>query len=106
MAENRNNPTSQLQIRQAELEKKMGDQNPFHGAVARVYNDLGGDDFLKEWAEEYPSDFFRMMAKMAPAPDAHRMAPNAQIHLHLPDGLGPSPLDVVGGETLEPVKDE
>lgn len=70
--------------------------SPFHRMLGHTLMELGGLDFVANWAEENPTQFMNMlMACSTPPPSA---APQQQrdtgIHIHMPPGLGPGPLDI------------
>jgi len=65
--------------------------------LGRTLEELGGLDFVVEWAEGNPDGFMRLMLAVNPTQQAHTTATGVQgpvINLNLPQGLGPGPLDI------------
>lgn len=57
--------------------------------ILETFDLIGGVSAFSRWADENPSDFYRMWAKLAPPPDA--MDPGAQVKvIHV---VPRSPLD-------------
>lgn len=79
--------------------QKFREQHPLHAAFASVYERLGGEEFLLDWAEENPDKFFAMMAKMAPA--APPKGQHGGLHLHVHPTLAAGPLDEVKGQVID-----
>ena len=76
------------------LNEVLDQQHVLHGAFGRVYDRLGGEEFLYGWAEDNPGRFLSMLVKMTPA-----VQPTAgiqgDVHLHVHAALAPTELDVV-----------
>lgn len=70
-------------------------QSPLHGAMGRIYERLGGEDALLDWAEQNYGEFLKILIKLAPPPQHNDKPGQAVVNINLPEGLGPSPLDVV-----------
>ena len=49
-----------------QIKAALGAQHAIHGMFADVLHDLGGKDFVLEWARENPSRFLMMLTKMTP----------------------------------------
>ncbi len=79
------------------MREKMAGQHPFHERLADVYERMGGDDALQEWAEENPGQFYNMMMKAAPPPQVSPKAGGLSLTLALHPALAPGPLDVTPG---------
>jgi hypothetical protein len=45
----------------------MSDQHPIHGIVGEVFAELGGKQWLFEWAEENPSKFVGLLKSSIPS---------------------------------------
>ncbi len=69
--------------------KAMQEQHPIYGAFGMVFEKIGGVDGLAEWAEDNPTDFFRIFSRMVPQDHAG----SGQINIQINNQLGPSPLD-------------
>ena len=73
---------------------KLQSQSPLHGAMGRVYQRLGGEEALMDWAEENYGEFLKIMIKLAPPPQEKPGGGNTgSVTINLPEGLGPSALD-------------
>lgn len=73
--------------------------SPIQRLLGETLKELGGIDFLVDWAEDYPEQFMRIL--MAANPTAVLQGPNSSgptINLNLPPGCGPGPLDVVADQ--------
>ena len=49
-----------------QFKEVMQQQHVMHGMFSRVFERLGGEDFLYEWGEENPGRFITLMCKMTP----------------------------------------
>ena len=79
-----------------ELVEPFLEGTPFQRLLGTVLDELGGTDFVVEWAEENPTAFMTMLAATMPPPDTGNVQTGGnQLHVHLPEGLGPGPLDIV-----------
>jgi hypothetical protein len=87
-------PRNSLQERQLALRQKMAGQHPFHESLANVYEQMGGDDALLEWAEENPGQFFNLMMKASPPPQSNAKGGGLSLTLALHPALAPGPLDI------------
>lgn len=95
MANDPNTPTSLLQERQLALREKMRNQHPFHERLALIYDQMGGDAALLEWAEDNPTQFYQLMMKASPPPLPNQGKQGGlSLTLVLPEELRPGPLDV------------
>lgn len=82
----------------ATMEQANANSHPFHRMLGKTLLDLGGEDFIADWAEEHPSEFMRlMMATVPPQQPAGSKGSNA-ININLHPGLAPGPLDVVSDQ--------
>lgn len=87
----------ELMISPVELLRTEG--SPIQRLLGETLNELGGLDFMVEWAEDYPEQFMRVL--MAANPTAVLGGPTSSgptINLNLPQGCGPGPLDVVADQ--------
>ncbi len=75
----------------------LSSQHALHGMFGRVFERLGGEDFLYEWAEDNPGRFLSMMTRMTPglAP-TQGLGGDVQLHVHAT--LAPTQLDVVSDQ--------
>ena len=69
--------------------KAMREQHPIYGAFGMVFDKIGGVEGLAEWAEDNPTDFYRIFSRMVPADNTG----SGQINIQINNQLGPSPLD-------------
>lgn len=56
-------PSSPPRLRQV-----LAQQHPIHEEFNKAYQNLGGVVGLTDWAEDNPTQFYRLFAKMAPQP--------------------------------------
>ena len=69
--------------------------HPFHTMLSEVLMDLGGKDFIADWAEDNPGEFINIMVKLAPMHQTSQGGSTGPvINLNLPAGLEPGPLDI------------
>ena len=52
--------------RVAQLRTVLEGQHAIHGMMARVFDRLGGEDFVYEWAQDNPGRFIGMFVKATP----------------------------------------
>ena len=73
------------------LAQVMHAAHPINGVFGQVFEELGGAETLRNWAQENYGQFIKIFSKMAPAsrPDNH----TSQINIQVNAQLGPSPLD-------------
>jgi hypothetical protein len=77
--------------------------HPLHRAFAKVWEELGGGDFLRDWAEDHPTEFVNVMLRLTPAPNTPLGAKENSMHLHVHPGLQAGPLD--GGDKVVATQD-
>ena len=77
----------------ATMEEAFAGTHPLKQMLAKTLEDLGGQEFLNGWAEEYPTEYVRIMIGFMPdhTPAAQKQEPG--MHLHLHPGLQAGPLD-------------
>jgi len=74
----------------------LGTGHPIHQIMGDVFEELGGKKFVKKWAKENPTEYMKMVMKLAPPPrPTGNTNSGGTVHIHLPEGIQPSPLDVV-----------
>lgn len=73
------------------LQDQLPQVHPIHGVFLQVFEELGGAERMKEWADENYTDFMRIFSKIAPRPQNEAISNHANIIVH--HQLGPSPLD-------------
>lgn len=74
----------------------LSTDTPMQRVLATVLEELGGIDFIVEWAEEYPGEFMRMVMAANHVPNqAPSATPSGGVHLHVHPSLQAGPLDVV-----------
>ncbi len=76
------------------LAETLANQHSLHGMLGEVFEELGGKDFLLDWAEENPDKFITHLMRLAPP--AIPKGQQGAIHLHVHSDLQPSALDVAG----------
>ena len=64
-------------------------QHPIYGAFGYAFEQLGGVDGLVDWAEDHPTDFYRIFSRMVPKEKGE----GSQINIQINNQLGPTPLD-------------
>jgi hypothetical protein len=101
-------PTSLLQERQLALRQKMAASHPFHEQMALAYDAIGGLQALQEWAEDNPTEFFKLMMKAAPPPQqgVKGGGRGASVIVNIPAGLGPGALDMGVTYDNDPTPDD
>jgi len=83
-------------LTKAESDQRLVDslagQHPVHGMLGRVYQRIGGEDFVADWAEMYPGQYMKLL--VGTTPGMQPMSPfQGDVHLHVHPALAPSPLD-------------
>ena len=78
----------------AEIKEFMLAQHPLHGMMAEVFEEMGGKDWLKELAEEYPRWFFTIFTKMTPSV-APTIGMVGDLNITINSALIPTDLDSV-----------
>jgi hypothetical protein len=73
----------------SELRKALAAQHPIHDEFAKAYQNLGGTTGLTDWAEDNQTDFYKLVAKMAPTPQHVQHSGGIKLEMV----LAPSPLD-------------
>ena len=69
----------------------LSKQHVVHGVFGTVFEQIGGEERLADWANENYDKFLQMFVKMAPAP---REAPvDKKVQIQINNELAPSPLD-------------
>lgn len=68
-------------------------QSPLHGAMGRVYERLGGEEKMLDWAEEHYGEFLKILVKLAPPPQPDSGGGKGDVIINLPNSLAPGPLD-------------
>lgn len=69
-------------------------QHAIHGVFGRVFDRLGGEEFLYDWAEENPGRFITLIVGMTPNLTPMNSV-QGDVHLHVHASLQPTELDVV-----------
>ena len=76
----------------SKVRESLERQHAIHGVFGRVWDRLGGEEFLYEWAEENPGRFITLITKMTPG-----LAPTSgfqgKVVLHVDASLTPTALD-------------
>ena len=79
----------------APLVEAFENGTPMQQMLGRVLEEVGGMDFMVDFAEENPGEFMRMLMAANPPPVQSHKAGGGGIHIHVPPTLAPGPLDVV-----------
>jgi len=81
-----------LDNRVQKIKTALEGQHAIHGIFGSVFERLGGEEFLFEWAEEYPGRFITLLTKMTPG-----LTPTpgfqGDLHLHIHESLTSTELD-------------
>ncbi len=85
----------------AKVLRQLASQNALHGMFGEVFLELGGKDFLKDWAREHPDRFITLLSKMTPnLIPQHGM--QGDVNITINNSLGATPLDdIEGGEVID-----
>ena len=71
---------------------QLRSQHGLHGVLANVFDSLGGEDFILEWAEDNPGPFIKLLFAATPT-----MQPvsgvQGDVNLIVHHTLGPTSLD-------------
>lgn len=68
------------------------DQHPFFAMLVKTLNTRGDEEFLLEFSQDYPKEFFKALMALAPGVGAVQPQQGA-VHLHVHASLGPTALD-------------
>lgn len=86
------------------IREQLETQHPIHGMLGRVYERLGGEDFVAQWAEENPGPFIRLFVGTTPAMQPLNTV-QGDVHLHVHPALAPTQLDqsndIIEGELID-----
>lgn len=74
------------------IKEVMRGQHAIHGVFADVFDRLGGEDFLYEWALDNPGRFLQLFVKMTPNL-MPQQGVQGDVHLHVHPVLGRTELD-------------
>lgn len=67
---------------------------PMQQLLGTVFQEVGGMDFMVEWAEEFPTEFIRIMMAANPPPIQNPQGKgDTNINLVMHPALAPGPLD-------------
>lgn len=69
-------------------------QHPLHGVVGEIYQEKGGKDFLRQWADDNENSFVKLLFGTIPTMQPVPMV-QGDVHLHVHPALAPTELDVV-----------
>ena len=73
---------------------ELGGQHAVHAMLGRVFERMGGEDFLLEWALENPGKFITLLTRCTP-----NMTPvnaiSGDVNLVVHQALAPTDLDVI-----------
>ena len=75
-----------------EVTHALENQHAIHGLFGRVFERMGGEEFLFQWAQENPSRFLTLLTKMTPT-----LTPmsgiQGDVNVHVHQSLIPTQLD-------------
>jgi hypothetical protein len=76
------------------VKQSLAAQHPLHGILGNVFERLGGEQFVYEWAEDNPGRFISLIFGAAPkAPQVQGMTGDVTIVIN--NALQPTELDSV-----------
>jgi len=81
---------------QKDLVTTLKEGTPMQQLFGQTFEELGGQDFFTDWAEENPGTFIQMM--MSLMPQQHTPSGNTANVINIHPGLAPGPLDVVSDQ--------
>jgi hypothetical protein len=73
------------------MQQQLGQVHPIHAQFLQAFEELGGIERMKEWADENYTDFMKIFSRMAPRPQTEINAGRIEIVVH--SSLKPSALD-------------
>jgi hypothetical protein len=76
---------------QKDLTTTLKEGTPIQRLFGETFEQLGGQDFFTDWAEENPTMFIQML--IAQQPQHHAPAGNTANVINIHPGLAPGPLD-------------
>jgi hypothetical protein len=79
----------------APLAESLGQGTPMQQVFGMVLQELGGIDFMVDWAEEAPGEFIRLLVAQS-GPVGVPTAGGGGTHIHLHPALSQGPLDIEG----------
>ncbi len=74
------------------LATTLEQQHPFHGMLGRVFDRVGGEDRVVEWADENFGSYMRMMVAVTPSV-APTQGMQGEVHLTINNNLVMTALD-------------
>ena len=82
------------------LTSTLLNQHPMHGLFASVFEKMGGEQFLLEWAQDNPGRFITLLTKMTPNLQP-TVGTQSEIRLVIDNKLGRTALDIEDAEVVE-----
>ena len=76
-----------------ELRKRMAKSHPIHNEFAKAFDNLGATTHLTDWAQQHPTDFYKLFARMAPTPQHHKFEGKLEIGMSLQRSALDEPID-------------
>ena len=77
------------QDRDSLVVQNLSEQHPIYGAFGHAFKEIGGVEALTDWAEQNPTDFYRIFSRMVPKESGGATTIAIQVNAN----LGPTPLD-------------
>lgn len=76
---------------QKDLATTLQEGTPLQRLFGETFEELGGQDFFTQWAEDNPTMFIQLLIAQQPQPHQQHANPSNVINIH--PGLAPGPLD-------------
>jgi hypothetical protein len=86
---------SEVSTELSPLQQLATEGTPFQRLLGQTLIEVGGLDFMAEWAEDHPEQFMRVVMAAHPAAVTGGGGGGATLNITLPPGCGPGPLDNV-----------
>lgn len=81
------------------ITEALKEGSPLQALMGEVLEEVGGVDFVKQWAREYPNEFMRVLVAVTPVANATpRGASQNTVNLNIHPSLQSGPLDVVADQ--------
>jgi hypothetical protein len=75
--------------------EQLSSQCAVHGLLGEVFAEVGGKEFVVDWAQENPGAFIKLLVGATPSLQPMNTI-QGDVNLHVHNTLGPTELDVVG----------
>ena len=81
----------------AKVRQSLAAQHPIHDMFGEVFEELGGKEFLVDWARDNPGRFISIFTKMTPGLQPQAVH-QGDVILHVHPALAPTELDVIDSQ--------